>query len=211
MKTLEYTILAGLSHRQRSGYDLTKWLELVASHFWPAKHSSVYPALAGLERAGLVAHEVVPSEQGPERKVYTLTGAGREALLSWVEGPAEDTQIRDEQLVKALCYGFLSKDRALQLLREARELRASKLAHFEELQRRLEGGLDPEGKADPIIGNAYLGTLLVLRKGIRTQRSYIEWCDEAADILAAWQDDAPNPALRPLNGISGYTEAGNTR
>ncbi|WP_119071314.1 PadR family transcriptional regulator [Rubrobacter indicoceani] len=189
MKTLEYTILAGLSHRRRSGYDLTRWLELVASHFWPAKHSSIYPALASLERAGLVAHEVVPSEQGPVRKVYSLTGAGQEALLSWVEGSAEDPQIRDEQLVKTLCYGFLSRDQALRLLREARGRRASKLAHFEELQRRLDSGLDPEGRADPITGHAYLGTLLVLRKGIRTQKSYIEWCDEAADIISAWDDE----------------------
>ena len=183
MKTLEYTILAGLEHEPRSGYDLTKWLELVASHFWPAKHSSVYPALANLQSAGLITHEVVHSEQGPERKVYSLTGVGREALISWVEMPAEDTQVRDEHLVKTLCYGFLSRERALELLREMRERQALKLAHFEELQRRLEGGLDPEGKEEPITGPAYLGTLLVLRRGIRSQRSYVEWCDEAMEIL----------------------------
>lgn len=186
MKTLEYTILAGLMHRSRSGYDLTQWLELVANHFWPAKHSSVYPSLAALERGGLVTHEVVPSEQGPARKVYSLTGAGREALLSWIEVPAEDTQVRDEQLVKTLCYGFLPKDSALTLLREARERRAEKLAMFEALQRRLESGVDPEGEEELITGPAYLGTLLVIKRGIRSQRSYVEWCDEAAAIISEW-------------------------
>lgn len=183
---MEYTILAGLMHKSRSGYDLTHWLELVANHFWPAKHSSVYPALASLERGGLVTHEVVPSEQGPARKVYSLTGAGRGALLSWIEVPAEDTQVRDEQLVKTLCYGFLPKDSALKLLREARERRVEKLALFEALQRRLESGIDPDGKEEPTTGSAYLGTFLVIRRGIRSQRSYVEWCDEAAAIISAW-------------------------
>ena len=188
MKTLEYAILAGLMHEPRSGYDLTKWLELVASHFWPAKHSSVYPALAGLERSGLVAHEVMPSEQGPDRKVYSLTETGREALLSWVLEPAEDTQIRDEQLVKSLCYGFLPKESALTMLRKARERRVEKLAMFEKLQRGLEGGLNPEGNEEPIAGPAYLGTLLVIKRGVRSQRSYVEWCDEAMEIVARAPD-----------------------
>lgn len=200
MKTLEYAILAGLAHEPRSGYDLTKWLELVASHFWPAKHSSVYPALAGLEWAGLVAHEVVPSEQGPARKVYSLTSEGRGALLSWADLPAEDTQVRDEQLVKALCYGYLPKDRALELIAEARVRRVRKLARFEELQRRLEGRLDPEGKQNPITGPAYLGTLLVLRRGIRSQKSYVEWCDEAADIISAWHEEVARAQPLPLPG-----------
>lgn len=107
MKTVNYVVLAGLLLRPRSGYDLARWMEGVAGHFFSVGHSTVYPALADLERRGFVAHEVVPSEKGPERKVYSPTSTGREALLAWTEEPAPMPQIRDEGLVKALCFGHL--------------------------------------------------------------------------------------------------------
>jgi hypothetical protein len=39
--------------------------------------------------------------------VYSIAEAGCEALLSWVDSPPVERQVRDEQLVKVLCYGFL--------------------------------------------------------------------------------------------------------
>ncbi len=65
MKTVNYVVLAGLLLRARSGYDLAQWMEGVTVHFFSVGHSTVYPALADLERQGLVAHEAVPSERGP--------------------------------------------------------------------------------------------------------------------------------------------------
>src|SRR5215203_7477273 len=78
MKTLTFVILAALIRKPRSGYDLTKWMERETSHFFAVGHSSIYPALARMERAGLVRHKVEPSNRGPERKVYSIAEAGRE-------------------------------------------------------------------------------------------------------------------------------------
>jgi len=184
-KTVEYAILAGLAHEPRSGYDLTRWLALVASHFWPVGHSSIYPALASLEADGLVGHAVVASEQGPARKVYALTARGRDALLAWVDGPPPEAQVRDEQLVRALCYGLLPPERALARLAQVRDYHTERLAHYAELERRLRSGLDPKGEYDgAITGPAYTGTLLVIRRGILSEASYLQWCDEAMAIIA---------------------------
>jgi PadR family transcriptional regulator, regulatory protein AphA len=180
MKTLDYVILAGLIHKPRSGYDLTKWIERETSHFFAIGHSSIYPALARMEREGLVRHEVVPSDQGPERKVYSITEVGREALLAWAGEPAAERQVRDEQLVKALCYGFLPKERALAQLREEKANHEKRLALYEKFERGLGGELR-EGR---ISGEAYLGTLLTLRRGIGVERSYVEWCEEAAKMVS---------------------------
>jgi PadR family transcriptional regulator, regulatory protein AphA len=181
MKTLDYVILAGLIRKPRSGYDLTKWMERETSHYFAIGHSSIYPALARMEREGLVRYEVVPSDQGPERKVYSLTEAGCEALLSWVEEPPAKRQVRDEQLVKALCYGFLPKERALGRLREEKARHEEKLALYEEFERELEEELR-EGR---ISREAYLGTLLTLRRGIGAESSYVEWCEEAARMISS--------------------------
>ncbi len=179
MKTLDYVILAGLLRKPRSGYDLTRWMERETSHFFAIGHSSIYPALARMQREGLVRFEVVPSEHGPERKVYSVTQAGREALLSWAAQPAAERQVRDEQLVKALCYGFLPKERALARLREEKAGHEEKLALYEEFER----GLEVELREGRISREAYLGTLLTLRRGMGVERSYVAWCEEAAKTI----------------------------
>jgi DNA-binding PadR family transcriptional regulator len=112
MKMKEYAMLAALAHGPRSGYDLNRWFDEAASHFCTAGYSSVYPALNRFEREGLVVYETVPSDRGPERKVYSLTGEGREVLLEWAAEPASGPEVRDEQLVKALAYGLLPAERA---------------------------------------------------------------------------------------------------
>jgi PadR family transcriptional regulator, regulatory protein AphA len=180
-KTVEYVILAGLVRGPRSGYDLTRWMRSETSHYFAVGHNRIYPALSELERDGLVVHEVVPSDRGPERKVYSVTGAGRETLLSWVDTPPVERQVRDEQLVKVLCYGFLPTERALARLEEVKALHEEKLARYEGYQRELE----EERRDGGIPDEAYLGTLLTLRRGIGAEKGYAEWCEEAAEMISS--------------------------
>lgn len=180
-KTVEYVILAALVRRPRSGYDLTRWMQRETSHYFAVGHSSVYPALSRLEGDGLVSHEVVPSDRGPERKVYSITAAGQEAVLEWADTSVVERQVRDEQLVKVLCYGFLPEEHALARLREARALHEKKLALYEDHERELER----MAREDEISREAYLGTLLTLRRGIGAEKGYVEWCEEAARLIAA--------------------------
>jgi PadR family transcriptional regulator PadR len=45
---------------------------------------SIYPALARVERDGLVETYAEASKGGPARKYYRLTPAGRKALERWI-------------------------------------------------------------------------------------------------------------------------------
>jgi PadR family transcriptional regulator, regulatory protein AphA len=185
MKTLAFVILAGLIRKPRSGYDLTKWMKRETSHFFAVGHSSIYPALSRMEREGLVRHEVVLSNRGPERKVYSITEAGREALLAWADEPPTERHVRDEQLVKALCYPYMPKERALARLEEEKARHEEKRAQYEGYERELEdlfgkGGLSRE---------ACLGTKLTLARGLGAEKSYVEWCENAARMLSG-QDRA---------------------
>lgn len=181
MKMKEYAMLAALAHRPRSGYDLDKWFDRVASHFCTAGYSSVYPALARFERDGLVLHERVASDRGPERKVYSLTVEGMEVLLGWAAEPAGAPEVRDEQLVKALCYGMLAGETSRALLEEARREHAERLAYYEERERGLE---ELRGRGE-ISREAYIGTRLTLRRGIGAEESYVRWCEEAKSLIAS--------------------------
>lgn len=175
----EYAILASVAHEPRSGYDVARWFELVASHFCKAGYGSVYPALSRFDREGLVTHESVPSEKGPARKVYSITEKGLDTLLGWSEEPAADSQTRDEQLVKALSYGFLETEKVLELLGEVRLRHTEKLSFFRELESRLKGRLDERSISE----EAYVGTMLTLLRGIEAEESYVRWCDQASLII----------------------------
>jgi PadR family transcriptional regulator, regulatory protein AphA len=189
-KAVEYVILAGLVRRPRSGYDLSRWMQRETSHYFTVGHNRVYPALSELERDGLVVHKVVPSDRGPERKEYSITEAGREVLLSWVDSPPVERQVRDEQLVKVLCYGFLPTERALARLEEVKALHEEKLARYEGYR----SGLEVELREGRISDETYLGTLLTIRRGIGAERSYVEWCEEAKEVFSSSSKDLePGP------------------
>jgi len=80
--------------------------------------------------------------------------------------------------VKALCYGFLPQERALERLQEEKERHERKLKMYEEFERWLEAQL----REGAISREAYLGTLLTLRRGIGTEKGYATWCEEALEI-----------------------------
>jgi len=181
MRTLNYVILVGLLRKPKSGYDLTKWIERETNHFFAVGHSSIYPALSELERAGLVEHRVVPSEKGPKRKVYSVTEAGKEVLLEWANEPPAERQMRDEQLVKALCYPYMPKERVLVLLKEENARHEEKLALYRVYERELEELF----RSGEISRELYLGTKLTLARGVGVEGSYVEWCEEAARTISS--------------------------
>jgi PadR family transcriptional regulator AphA len=188
-----YGVLASLAQQPRSGYDIAQWFAYVTKHFCAFGHSSIYPALADLERRGLVTYTETPSEQGPIRKVYELTPAGHDALLAWVDEPAGDAQVRDEQLLKALCYGFLPSERAIELLRIARARHVERVRAYKDLVRAAEADMRSD---DPHTAAAALGRRLTGRRGIGSQESYVAWCDEAIaaiEALAARLRTSPAP------------------
>jgi DNA-binding PadR family transcriptional regulator len=178
-----YGVLASLAQERRSGYDIAQWFAYVTKHFCAFGHSSVYPTLADLEQRGLVTFTETPSEQGPTRKVYELTPAGREVLLAWVDVPAGDAEVRDEQLLKALCYGFLPPERAIELLRVARARHEEHQRKYETLVRAAEADMRAD---DPQIAAAALGRSLTGRRGVGSQESYVAWCDEAIAAIEAF-------------------------
>ena len=86
---LKYALIALLAQGPSHGYDLKNAFERMLGRTWPLNIGQVYSTLARLERDGLVQSRVTPQELLPNRKVYTLTEAGRAALTQWLNQPAE--------------------------------------------------------------------------------------------------------------------------
>lgn len=72
---LELAVMGVLYHERHYGYSLVRVLSETGSI--SLKEGTVYPILGRLDRDGLVRSEWVESDQGPPRKYYSLTAAGR--------------------------------------------------------------------------------------------------------------------------------------
>src|SRR6478735_12241783 len=92
-------VLGLLAMRPLSGYDIKAVVDRSTRFFWAASYGQIYPELRRLESDGLVEGEDVPNG-GRQRRVYSLTPAGREALVEWLRGPTVTIEYRDESLLR---------------------------------------------------------------------------------------------------------------
>jgi PadR family transcriptional regulator PadR len=81
-------ILRVLCDRPMHGYDIARTVEQTTNGCCSPSEGTIYPVLREFEENGLVTHET-DVVSGRERKVYTLTDKGREALRvavdAWME------------------------------------------------------------------------------------------------------------------------------
>ena len=174
--SLKYAILSLLAHDPLTGYELMKLFDGSVGYFWHATHPQIYKELARLERAGQIAHRSVEQRGRPTKKIYSLSDSGRAELLEWLHVPARTQRVKDEMMLKTFCSGLLSDADALELIRRHRELHEIELQRYQELERFLESGLN-------VASRERLGPYLTLLRGIRYERDYIGWCDEATRLL----------------------------
>ena len=74
--------LAVLTRGEASGYEIKKTLEEAPfSHFQDTSFGSIYPALTKLTDEGLVDYQAMAQEKRPDKKVYSITETGHEALI----------------------------------------------------------------------------------------------------------------------------------
>ena len=187
--SLKYAILSLLAHDPLTGYELMKLFDGSVGYFWHATHPQIYKELARLEAAGEIAHRSVEQRGRPTKKIYSLNDLGRRELVEWLHVPASAQRVKDEMMLKTFCCGLLEPGEALDLIRRHRELHEDKLQRYLELERFLESGLS-------IANRERLGPYLTLLRGIRYERDYISWCDDASTLLQRTDQAMPPQPLR---------------
>ncbi len=96
---LSLLLLALLTEREDYGYSLVERLR--AGGLGDVAEGTVYPALARLERSGLVATYLVASDRGPARKYYRTSQAGLDELGARLDAWRQLSQVI-EHLTKGL-------------------------------------------------------------------------------------------------------------
>lgn len=95
--------LAILSLGDASGYEVKKRVEDVFSRFMDVAPSGIYAALKQLDQSGLVSSIAVQQAARPNKTVFTLLPAGREALTAALMACEGRHRIRSE-LVALLMF-----------------------------------------------------------------------------------------------------------
>ncbi|GLQ07077.1 PadR family transcriptional regulator [Sneathiella chinensis] len=80
-----------LTFGEATGYEIKKAFQDRMSMVYDASFSSIYPSLNRLTKEGLVSCRAESQSRRPDRKVYSITPAGREEFLKEIHNaPAAD-------------------------------------------------------------------------------------------------------------------------
>ncbi len=174
---LAQAIMTALIDADLSGSELSKDFETSLGFFWQASHQQIYQELRKLADKGWLNKREVSQSGKPNKIVYGLTLAGREALAEWVFGPTKTQAQKDELLLKL--YN-LSDDNASHLaaeIQQRREEMMQRLYLYEKIRMRYY--------ANPTaLPTRHKGVYLALASGVHQGEQFLAWCDEALELIA---------------------------
>jgi PadR family transcriptional regulator, regulatory protein AphA len=176
--SLDYALLGFLNYHPYTGYDLKKIFDTSVRHFWPADQSQIYRTLARLMEQGLAEMEKVPQEDKPDRKLYSITDAGRAELLKFLAGPPPMGDARSAPLIQVFFAGQLSDKEVLEKFEGYAATMRAILSQYEQVTDKI--GPFQEEIASP---REHFFWLLTLENGIRNMRANLEWAESVIERI----------------------------
>jgi len=171
MRTLKHAILGVINREAMTGYDLMKIFNLELVNFWYAKHSQIYPELKKLTDEGLITYETVLQGEKLEKKLYSITEAGKEAFLRWLskQDLLEPTP-KDIFRLKVYFIESMTKEDILKHFHYQLDLRKEKLEKLETTMTQ-----HPYARIISDVISPMYGDYIVLKGAIMRERTYIDW------------------------------------
>jgi DNA-binding PadR family transcriptional regulator len=174
---LAHAIMTALIDDDLSGYELAKDFEASLGFFWRASHQQIYQELHKLaDRHWLNKREVNQSGK-PNKIVYGLTKAGRDALADWVYGNTRTQVAKDELLIKLYNLSAENAQHLANEISQRRQQMMKTLYLYEKI--RVRHYADPASL--PV---RHKGVYLALLAGIGQGEQFLSWCDDALELLA---------------------------
>ncbi|QUC59302.1 PadR family transcriptional regulator [Streptomyces sp. A2-16] len=174
---LRNAVMAALLEGEASGYDLAKAFDATVANFWMSTPQQLYRELDRMEAEGLVTARVVEQERRPNKRLFSLTEAGRKAVRAYTAEPlGKPAVIRDELLVKVQCLDAGDMEAVRTAITERMEWATAKLARYERLRQRL---LDGRSEEAYFAEAERIGPYLTLLRGMSFERENLEWGDMA--------------------------------
>jgi DNA-binding PadR family transcriptional regulator len=178
--SLRDAVLAALLEGEASGYDLAKGFDASVANFWMATPQQLYRELERLADQGLIQARVVHQERRPNKRMFSLTEAGRDAIRQFTARAPKPSVIRDELAVKVLAADAGDAQAVRDFMVERLQWATAKLQRYERMRARMLDGRDE----DEYLAQAKrVGPYLTLMRGIAFEEENIRWAKRAQTII----------------------------
>lgn len=168
---LEHALLVALSEQPAAGLELARRFDRSIGFFWSATHQQIYKVLRRMETDGWVTAETLLQSGAPDKRVYTVTDDGTQALADWIATTTPRAAFRAEIAVKMRAASYGDRAALMANIRELIDDHRVRLAHYEAMAER------DYPEVDALTGHD-LDTYLVLRGGILQETFWIAWLNE---------------------------------
>lgn len=123
--SLKHGLMGLLNYGSMTGYELDKAFKASLSFFWQAKTSQIYRELDTMERRGWLTSKRVIQSEKPNKRVYTITEAGKEELSEWLSLPEADIvdamRVKSAFLMRVFFGGEMNTGQSLEMIRTYRK------------------------------------------------------------------------------------------
>ena len=178
---LAHAIMTALIDDDMSGYELAKSFDASLGFFWQASHQQIYQDLRKLSEKGWLSKREVNQRGKPNKISYGLTQAGREAMADWVYQQSKVQESKDDLLVKLYNLSEQNVTHIISEIDERRQAMMQRLYIYEKIRRTHYDQPDS-------LTIRRQGVYLALLGGLRNGEQYLQWCDEALELLARLED-----------------------
>jgi PadR family transcriptional regulator AphA len=100
-------LLALIQQRPSSGYDLRRLFAESHLHHFSSSPGAIYPALARLEKGGLIIGRTEQGNTLRPRRVYHITDQGSKVLRQWLERPVTRENVESNLKELTLRFAFM--------------------------------------------------------------------------------------------------------
>ena len=133
--SVKHSLLALLYEKPRHGYELKTGFDDLVQNMWPLNAGQVYTTLDRLERDALVES---PGHDQKDRKLYTITDLGKEALWVWLKEPVERSLLKDEFYFKYLCASHVDYEDKKNMIQSQKRTMIKDVLHLTQLKKQMK-------------------------------------------------------------------------
>ncbi len=176
---IKYILLGFLNYQSMTGYELKQAIDESTAHFWHAYHSQIYTILRQMEQDGLVTSQFHQEEGQPDRRVYTITELGKQAMKEWLDQTlTEMSPVKEELLVRLFFSAHRDAQLVLTELRLQCELHQKKLETYREITKHM-------ARYAPGLERDQVFWRMTLDLGIRYEEAYVAWLKDSIQKVEA--------------------------
>ena len=168
----QYAVLGMLSFSPKSAYEISKSIQNSTAFFWSESDGQLYPILKRLLAEKLIELSVKKNKGSRDKKIYSITKQGKNALVNWLNQEPSTFNIRNEFLLQLFFGHNIHKSKNSEKIKEYQSALKKQLKLFDGIEKQIH-----EKSKNP----TYL--LMSLSYGQYSVKAEIAWCDAAIKLL----------------------------